>query len=77
MGIDTLLVSWQAKIFGEVQIRVIEIYLILGKLIEVVNDMCYNTPCISVVYNDFKKFVIDRIIYNVHGDIVLYGKEYL
>ena len=55
----------------------IEIYLILGKLIEVVNDMCYNTPCISVVYNDFKKFVIGRIIYNVHGDIVQYGKEYL
>ena len=77
MGIDTLLVSWQVKIFGEVQIRVIEIYLTSGKLIEVVNDMCYNIPCILVVYNDFKKFVIDRIIYNIHCDIVLYGKEYL
>lgn len=49
MEIDTLLVSWQAKIFGEVQIRVIEIYLTLGKLIEVVNDMCYNVRYILYI----------------------------
>ena len=33
--------------------------------------------CILVVYNDFMKIVLEKIIWNDHYDMVLYVKEYL